>query len=96
MSLYPTKVTEAFLVVKEEGSGENWRLKLMTQTDTKEEALKRASGGVLLDEGEYFVIPVYRTESDWYKEPEEFKGVVSRGELPNPLPSPQADGDPAE
>jgi len=85
---------ECFLIVEEDGSGDNWRLKVVAGCDTKEEAFERVEGGVLLDGNERYVIPCYRGDIDWEHDalPPEFKDVEPKGELPNPVTQAQADG----
>ena len=91
------KVEETFLIVKEDGPGDQWTLKLIGESQTKEEAFERVKGGVALNYEDYFVIPAYRAELDSVMEiPTEFADVEPKGELPNPIASSQADGDPAE
>lgn len=87
---------ETFLIVEEEGKGDQWYLKLVGETETKEEAFERVKAGAVFDSTEAFVIPCYRGMIDWEsgeEVPKEFANVEPKGELPNPVTAPQADGD---
>ena len=90
---------ETFLIVEEDEQGSKWSLKLFGETETKEEAFERVKAGAIFDSTEAFVIPAYRGMIDWESGeaiPKEFANVEPKGELPNPVTSSQADGDPGD
>ena len=96
------KTVETFLIASEEkhqGAGE-WFLRLVGESETKEEAFQRAEAAALYDGTEAFVIPCYKGDIQYEASPipKEFADVEPKGELPNPVTAPavgpddQADG----
>ncbi len=87
-------VKETFLIASEEKQGQGeWFLRLVGETETKEEAFQRAEGAAIYDGTEAFVIPCYKGDIDYMHDPlpEEFKDVEPKGELPNPATTAMSD-----